>query len=62
MYLKYIVDFLIIALCVFLMIRAINKLSNLKKKEEVKKEEKPAKSDEVVLLEEIRNILKKSTK
>ena len=33
-----------------------------KKKEEPKKEEAPKKSDEVLLLEEIRDLLKKETK
>lgn len=63
LFIQNIVDFLIIALCVFIFIKSINKLSKLsKKKDEVKKEEKPTKSDEVLLLEEIRNILKKSNK
>ena len=61
LFIQNIVDFIIIALCVFLIVKAINKLSKLKKKEEIK-EEKPVKSDEVKLLEEIRNILKKSSK
>ena len=62
LFIQNIVDFLIIALCVFLIVKAINKMSNLKKKEEVKKEEKPAKSDEVKLLEEIRDLMKKNNK
>ena len=62
LFIQNIVDFLIIALCVFLIVKAINKMSNLKKKEEVKKEEKPAKSDEVKLLEEIRDLMKKKNK
>ncbi len=64
LFIQNIVDFLIIALCVFLIVKAINKMSNLKKKkeEEAKKEEKPAKSDEVKLLEEIRDIMKKKNK
>ena len=48
------IDFLIIAFCIFLMVKFINKLTR-------KKEEKPAspkKSDEVKLLEEIRDLLK----
>lgn len=47
-----IVDFLIIAFCIFIFISFINKFFN--KKEEVIK-----KSEEVVLLEEIRDLLKK---
>lgn len=50
-----IVDFLIIAFCIFIFISIINKFFN--KKEEVKEVTK--KSDEVVLLEEIRDLLKK---
>ncbi len=50
-----IVDFLIIAFCIFVFISIINKFFN--KKEEVKEVAK--KSDEVVLLEEIRDLLKK---
>lgn len=50
------VDFLIIALVVFLMVKGINKF---RKKEEPKKEEKKVISDEVKLLTEIRDCLKK---
>ncbi|MBP5689920.1 MAG: large-conductance mechanosensitive channel protein MscL [Bacteroidales bacterium] len=56
------VDFIIVALCIFLVVKAINKASALAKKKE---EEKPAepeapapKPDDVVLLEEIRDLLK----
>ena len=54
-----IINFLIVALCIFFVVKAMNKF---KKKEEPKKEEKPAKPDDVVLLEEIRDLLKKSNK
>ena len=57
-FIQAIVDFLIIAFCVFLFTKLINKF---KKKEEPKKD-KPTKSDEVVLLEEIRDLLKKNSK
>ena len=50
-----ILNFLIVAFCVFLVIKAMSKFQ---KKEEVK-EEAPRKSDEVVLLEDIRDLLKK---
>lgn len=56
-FIQAIVDFLIIAFCVFLFTKIINKF---KKKEEKKEEAK--KNDEVVLLEEIRDLLKKKTK
>lgn len=55
MFIQNIIDFLIIAVCIFLFIKFINKLSK-PKKEEVKAA--PKKSDEVVLLEEIRDLLK----
>ena len=55
-FIQAIVDFIIIAFCVFLFTKLINKF----KKKEEKKEEK--KSDTVVLLEEIRDLLKKQNK
>jgi len=59
--LQSIVDFFIIAFCIFMAIKVINKLSH--KKEEKKEEAKaPVKSDEVLLLEEIRDLLKKEKK
>ncbi len=59
-FIQNIVDFLIIALCIFVMVKAINTVKEraAKKKEQEEKEEEPAKSDEVVLLEEIRDLLK----
>ena len=51
-----ILNFLIVAFCIFLVVKAMNKF---KKKEEPKKEEEPKKPDDVVLLEEIRDLLKK---
>lgn len=56
-FIQTIVDFLIVALCIFTVIRLFEKF---KKKEEAKPEEpKPVtKSDEAVLLEEIRDLLK----
>ena len=56
-FIQAIVDFLIIAFCVFVFTKVINKFN---KKEEKKEEAK--KSDEVVLLEEIRDLLKKQNK
>lgn len=56
-FIQNIVDFLIIAFCIFMAIKLINKLT---KKEEPKEEVKePVKSDEVKLLEEIRDLMKK---
>ncbi len=53
-----VIEFLIIALCVFLIVKLINKLMSFKKKPEPK-EEAPAKPEDIVLLEEIRDLLKK---
>lgn len=56
-FIQTVVDFLIIALAIFTMIKGINKL---KRAEEEKPAEEPAaKPDDVVLLEEIRDLLKK---
>lgn len=62
-FIQNIVNFLIIAFVIFMVVKAMNKASEkvnkIKgKKEEV--EEVPAKSDEVVLLEQIRDLLKKN--
>ena len=60
LFLQNVVDFLIIAFCIFMVIKLINKFT---KKEEKKEEKKvPTKSDEVILLEEIRDLLKKENK
>lgn len=55
-FIQSIVDFLIIAVCIFTMIKIFEKFKNEEKKEEIKQE--PKKSDEVLLLEEIRDLLK----
>ena len=56
-FVQTVVDFLIVAFCIFVVIEIFEKF---KKKEETKVEETPAiiKSDEVILLEEIRDLLK----
>ena len=51
-----IINFIIVAFCIFMVVKAMNKF----KKKEEPKEEAPKKSDEVVLLEEIRDIMKKN--
>lgn len=56
MFIQNVFDFIIIALCIFMMIKAMNKL---KKKEEKKPAAPPAPSKEEVLLTEIRDLLKK---
>lgn len=58
-FLQNIVDFLIIALAIFVMIKIITKTKErMKKKEEEKKEQEPELSEEQKLLTEIRDILK----
>ena len=56
-FIQNIVDFLIIAFCIFIAIKIINKLTKKEETKEVVKE--PVKSDEVKLLEEIRDLMKK---
>jgi large conductance mechanosensitive channel len=58
MLIQVVFDFLIIAFCIFLMIKAINKLS-IKKEETITPAEP---SDEVKLLTEIRDALKENNK
>lgn len=52
------VDFIIIAFCIFLIIKSINKLSNQKKKEEIPAPEEPKGPTQEELLAEIRDLLK----
>lgn len=59
MFIQNIVDFLIVAFCIFVMVKIINKIIN---KKEGKKEEKPVKTDELKVLEEIRDLVKKKNK
>lgn len=59
-FIQNVVDFLLIALCIFIFIRMISKFSH-KKKEEAKVEEK-LESEEVLLLREIRDLLKTKNK
>ena len=54
-----IINFVIMAFVLFLMLKAVNKLMAIGKKKEEEKVETPVKSDEVILLEEIRDLLKK---
>lgn len=61
-FIQNIIDFLIVAVCIFMLVKIINTLSNKYKKKEEVKEEEPKKSDEVIILEEIRDLLKKKNK
>ena len=56
-FLQNVIDFLIIAFCIFILVKIVNKVT--RKKEEPAVEETPVpKPDDVVLLEEIRDLLK----
>jgi large conductance mechanosensitive channel len=55
MFIQTIIDFLLVAFCIFLVIKVINRM---KKKEESKPVEPPAPSKEEILLTEIRDLLK----
>ncbi|MFA6777152.1 MAG: large-conductance mechanosensitive channel protein MscL [Bacilli bacterium] len=57
MFLQNIIDFLIVAFCIFMFIKIINKFR--KTEEDIKEE---VKSEEVILLTEIRDSLKKNNK
>jgi large conductance mechanosensitive channel len=56
MFIQTAIDFLIVALVIFMVIKAMNKL---KKKEEAKPAVPPAPTKQEILLEEIRDLLKK---
>ena len=56
-FIQNVLDFLIISFCLFLVVKFVNKIEH---KKEVKEEKK--KSDEIVLLEEIRDLLKNDIK
>ena len=59
-FIQTIIDFVIIAFCVFMLVKGINKLANLKKKEEgaAPAPEAPKPTKEELLLTEIRDLLK----
>ena len=59
MFIQNIIYFLIIAFCVFIFVKIVNKISNLAKKEEKAEEEKITET-ELSVLKEIREELKKN--
>lgn len=59
-FINNVINFFIIAFCIFILVKFINKLTSFKKKEVVKEE--PKKSNEELLLEEILKELKKNNK
>ena len=54
-FIQNVIDFLIVAACIFVVVKLINKL----KRKQVEEQVAPVKTDEVLLLEEIRDLLKK---
>ena len=60
-FIQNVIDFLIFAFCIFMFVKTINLLTRRKKKVDEEKVEK-TKSDEVILLEEIRDLLKNNNK
>lgn len=56
MFIQNVIDFLIVAICIFFFIKVIEKVT--KKKEE--KVEEAKKDEQIILLEEIRDLLKES--
>ena len=59
-FIQNIIDFLIIAFCVFMFVKLINRLT--RKEEKKKAKEEPKKDPQVELLEEIRDLLKEKKK
>ena len=57
-FLQQCIDFAILAFCVFMLVKLMNHLTNLRKKEEEKPAAPPAPSKEEQLLAEIRDLLK----
>lgn len=55
-FLQNVIDFLIIAFCIFILVKIVNKIT--RKKEEPVEEAPVPKPEDVVLLEEIRDLLK----
>lgn len=62
-FINSVINFFIIAFCIFVLVKFINTLTSLKKKEEIEEvKEEPKKSNEELLLEEILKELKKNNK
>ena len=57
-FIQNIVDFLIVAFCIFLVLKGINKMSNMRKKKEEEAPAAPAGPTQEELLAEIRDLLK----
>lgn len=64
-FIQSIIDFLIVAACIFAVVKFVNRLTEAAKKKlekEEKKEEEAKKAEDIALLEEIRDLLKKQNK
>ena len=62
-FIQSVIDFLITAICIFIIVKIVNRINNdlhklTKKEEEEKKEEEPVVSEDIKLLTEIRDLLK----
>ena len=55
-----VINFLIMAFVLFILLKVFNRIANIGKKKN--EEEAPKKADDIVLLEEIRDLLKKQSK
>ncbi len=56
-FIQNVIDFLIVAFCIFILVKIVNKITH----KEEPKEEVPPKPADVVLLEEIRDLLKEKS-
>lgn len=57
-----VINFVIMAFVIFCIVKFMNKLADMGKKKEEPKKEEPKKPDDIVLLEEIRDLLKENKK
>ena len=57
-----VINFIIMAFVIFMIVKFMNFIENLGKKKEEEKPSEPTKSHETILLEEIRDLLKKQNK
>ncbi|MCI8393952.1 MAG: large-conductance mechanosensitive channel protein MscL [Bacilli bacterium] len=61
LFVQSVIDFLIVAFCIFLFVKMINKIMSVGKKETKEEPIVLKKKEEVLLLEEIRDLLKKKS-
>ena len=62
MFIQNVIDFLIVAFCIFMFVKAVNKLTAINKKKEEEEKDEVVIETELSVLKEIREELKKSTK